>query len=105
MLRQDGLITCDLFTFIDTEGVVTPDKELCWQACRVFDTKQSYLGIMDVPHKYPMGSQTLGAWAGTMVHILLFLGVCALTQEKKWKRIKALVAKWCLHLEAGDTEL
>ena len=28
-LRKDGRMACDLFTFIDDERVVAPNKELC----------------------------------------------------------------------------
>ena len=104
-LRKDGRMACNLFKFIDDERVVVPDVELCWQACHVLAAKLSYLGIMDAPRKFRAGSKTPGAWAGAVVHMLMFLGVCALTSEDKWKRLKALLAKWLLHLEAGVTEL
>ena len=80
--------------FIHDEPFVVPDEELYCQACHVLATKQSYLGIMDAPRKYRLGSQTNGAWAGAVVHILMFLGVCALSSEGKWKRLKAILAKW-----------
>ena len=60
---------------------------------------------MDVPRKYRPGSQTPGAWAGAVVHIMMFLGVCALTSEEKWKRLKAILAKWLSRLEAGEKKL
>ena len=98
-------MACNLFTFIDDERVVAPDEELCWQACHVLAFKQSYLEIMDAPRKYRLGSQPPRAWAGAVVHILMILGVCALTSEEKRKRLKALLAKWLLRLKAGVTEL
>ena len=31
-MRHDGLIACDIFTFVDDERLVGPTKELTWQA-------------------------------------------------------------------------
>ncbi len=58
---------CDLFSFVDDERVVGPSEELTWQASHVLASKQSYLGIQDAARKARPCSQTVGAWAGTIV--------------------------------------
>ncbi len=87
-------IACDLFTFMDNERVVGPAEELTWQASHVLALKQSYLGIQDATRKAPPCSQTTGAWAGAIVHVLDQLGVCVLTSKEKWARMRGILEKW-----------
>jgi len=104
-LRQDGRIACDLFTFVDDERVVAPTEDLAWQASHKLAAIQSYLGIIDAARKVRPCSQTPGAWAGAVVHILRMLGVCTLTSEEKWSKMKRILAKWYGRLSNGETEL
>ncbi len=80
--REDGQMACNVFTFVDKERVVGPSKELTWQASHVLASKQSYLGIQDAARKAQPCSQTMGAWAGAIVHVLDQLGVCVLTSQE-----------------------
>ncbi len=80
--RKDGRIACDLFTFVDDERVVGPTEELTWQASHVLASKQSYFGIKDLARKARPCSQTTGAWAGAIVHVMDQLGVCVLTSKE-----------------------
>jgi hypothetical protein len=93
-LRSDGRVACDLFTFVDDERVTGPDEELTWQASHALASKQSYLGIQDAGRKARPSSQTPGAWAGAIVHVLLSLGVCVLTSAEKWDKMKGILEKW-----------
>ncbi len=68
--REDGMMACNMFTFVDNEQVVGPTKELMWQASHVLASKQSYLGIQDAARKARPCSQMAGEWAGAIVHVL-----------------------------------
>ncbi len=83
---KDGRIACDIFTFVDDERVVGPDEALTWQTSHVLASKQSYLGIQDAARKARPCSQTMGAWVGSIVHVLDGLGVCVLTSKEKWAK-------------------
>ena len=61
--------------------------------------------MMDAGRKVRPPSKTPGAWAGCVVHIHESLGVCSLTSEEKWKKLKDILDKWYDRLEAGETEL
>jgi hypothetical protein len=87
-------VACDLFTFVDDERVTGPDEELTWQASHALASKQSYLGIQDAGRKARPSSQTPGAWAGAIVHVLPSLGVCVLTSAEKWDKMKGILEKW-----------
>jgi len=103
-LREDGCIACDLFTFVDDERVTGPNLELVWQAVHRLGSIQSYLGEQDSSRKARQVSQTPGAWAGAVVHVLKQLGVCVLTSEDKWERLRSILEKWAERLERGDVE-
>ncbi len=74
--RKDGMIACNVFTFIDDEQVLGPTEEITWHASHVLASKQSYLGIQDAMRKAWPCSQTAGAWAGAILNVLDQLG-CA----------------------------
>jgi hypothetical protein len=93
-LRSDGRVACDLFTFVDDERVTGPDEELTWQTSHSLASKQSYLGMQDAGRKARPSSQTPGAWAGAIVHVLPSLGVCVLTSAEKWDKMKGILEKW-----------
>ncbi len=80
-------------TFVDDECVPGPDKALTWQASQMLVAKQAYLGISDASRKARPCTPALGAWSGSAVHVVEKLGVCALTLEEKWYRIKAILDK------------
>ena len=92
--RKDGLIACDVFTFVDDERVTGPTEELTWQAAHTLASKQSYLGIQDAARKVRPCSRTPGAWAGSVVHISPVLGVCVLTSREKWTKMRGILLKW-----------
>ena len=96
--REDGRIACDVFTFVDDKRVVGPDKALTWQASHALASKQSYLGIQDAARKARPCSQTTGAWAGSIVHVLDGLGVCVLMLKEKWVKMREILAKWSARL-------
>jgi hypothetical protein len=96
--RKDGQIACALFTFVDDERVVGPTEELTWQASHVLASKQGYLGTQDAARKARPCSQTPGAWAGIVVHVVDQLGVCALTSKEKWAKMRGILEKWRMAL-------
>jgi hypothetical protein len=104
-MRDDGLIACELFTFVDDERVSGPTEELTWQAAHVMAARQAYLGIQDAARKAGKCSQQPRAWAGAVVHVDEDKGVCVLTSEEKWSKMKGIVLKWSDRLKAGVTEL
>ena len=104
-MRNDGVIACDIFTFVDDERVSGATRELTWQAGHKLAYIQAYLGIQDAARKLRELSQRGGAWAGSVVHTIPDVGVCVLTTEEKWKRYKDIIEKWLERLERGDQEL
>jgi hypothetical protein len=103
--REDGQLACDVFTFVDDERVVGPTEELTWQASLALTSKQSYLGIQDAARKAQPCSQTTGAWAGAIVHVLNELGVCVLTSKEKWLKMQGILEKWRLVLAEPNAKL
>jgi len=79
---------------VDDERVVGPSEELTWQVSHMLASKQSYLGIQDAARKAHPCSQTTGAWAGAIVHVMDQLGVCALTSKEKWSKMRGILEKW-----------
>jgi hypothetical protein len=104
-MRDDGLISCELFTFVDDERVSGPTEELTWQAAHVMAARQAYLGIQDAARKAGKCSQQPRAWAGAVVHVDEDKGACVLTSEEKWSKMKGIVLKWSDRLKSGVTEL
>jgi len=100
-IRKDGLLACELMTFVDDERIVAPTRELAYQAGHRVAAIQAYLGIMDSARKVRPPSQTSGAWAGSVVHVIPELGVCQLTSEEKWNRMKNILSTWRKRLENG----
>jgi hypothetical protein len=103
--REDGQMACNVLTFVDDEWVVDPTKELTWQASHVLTSKQSYLGIQDVARKARPCSQTTGAWARAIVHVVEQLGVCVLTSQEKWVKMRRMLEKWKAALKSSDIRL
>ena len=103
--RKDGRIACDVYTFVDDERVTGPDEDLTWQASHVLASKQSYVGIQDAARKARPCSKSPGAWAGSVVHIVPDLGVCVLTSEDKWNKMKEILKKWKKVLDTSHTQL
>ena len=104
-LRADGKMAADMFTFVDDERLVAPTRELAVQAAHVLAAKQAYLGIIDSARKVRPPSQTPGAWAGSVIHVVDGLGVCLLVSEEKWSKLKSIISKWIERLSSGDTML
>jgi hypothetical protein len=104
-MHEDGLIACELFTFVDDERVSGPTEELTWQAAHVMAARQAYLGIHDAARKAGKCSQQPRAWAGAVVHVDEDKGVCVLTSEEKWAKMKGIVLKWSDRLKSGVNEL
>ncbi len=98
-------MACDIFTFVNNKQVVGPTEELTWQASHALASKQSYLGILDAALKAHPCSQTTGAWAGAIVHVLYNLGVCVLTSQEKWLKMKGILAKWKTALDTSSPKL
>jgi hypothetical protein len=63
------------------------------------------LGEQDSPRKARPCSQTPGAWAGAVVHVVDALGVCTLLSQEKWTRTKAIILKWLDIVQSGEVEL
>jgi hypothetical protein len=103
--REDGQIACNVFTFVDDKRVVGPTKELTWQTSHALASKQSYLVIQDTVRKARPCSQTMGAGAGAIMHILDKLGVCVLTSREKWLKMQGILKKWRLALAVPDAKL
>jgi hypothetical protein len=104
-VRLDGLTACDLFTFVDDERVVGATEELTWQAAHTMAAKQAYLGIQDAARKASECTQQPRAWAGAVVHVVPDKGVCVLTSDEKWLKLKGILHKWREILLRGDAEL
>ncbi len=94
MMRLDGQVACDLFSFVDDERITGLDEELTWQASHTMAAKQSYLGVQDVGRKARPSSKQPGAWAGAIVNVVALLGVCVLTLVEKWAKMRAILKKW-----------
>lgn len=104
-LREDSRLACELLTFVDDERIAASDEELAYQAAHVLAAKQSYLGIQDAARKWRPPSKTPGAWAGSVVYIYTDLGVCILTSEEKWAKLKLILNRYYTLLKGGAIEL
>jgi hypothetical protein len=93
-IRADDRVACDVLSFVDDERIGGPDEDLTWQASHKVASVQSYLGMQDAGRKARMCSQEPGAWAGSIVHVVSELGVCVLTSEEKWLKLKTILKKW-----------
>ena len=103
--RKDGRVACDVFTFVDDKRVTGPDEVLAWQASHALALTQSYLGIQDAGRKARPCSKTPGAWAGSVAHIVPELGVCVLTSNEKWSKMKGILLKWEKALASSSPQL
>lgn len=104
-VRLDGLSASELFTFMDDERAAGATEDLTWRSAHTMAAKQAYLGIQDAARKADVCTQQPRAWAGAVVHIDPEKGVCVLTSEEKWRKLKDILNKWLVVLERGDTEL
>eukprot|EP00956_Cyclotella_meneghiniana_P026478 scaffold57383_cov35-Cyclotella_meneghiniana.AAC.2 len=104
-VREDGLVACELFTFVDDERVTGATEELTWLAAHVMTAKQAYLGIQDAARKAGECSQQPRAWAGAVVHVVEDKGVCVLTSEEKWRKMKDILEYWYEVVTSGETSL
>eukprot|EP00956_Cyclotella_meneghiniana_P014413 scaffold21564_cov22-Cyclotella_meneghiniana.AAC.3 len=104
-LRADGMSACEFFTFVDDERVKGPTEELTWQAAHTMAAKQAYLGIQDAARKADVCTQQPRAWAGAVVHVTPDKGVCVLTSEEKWLKMKQILKKWYDEVAGGSTDL
>jgi hypothetical protein len=104
-VRMDSSMASDMFTFVDDERVTGATEELTWQASHTVGGKQAYLGIQDAARKVGPCSQTPRAWAGAVVHVVPDLGVCVLTSEEKWLKLKHIVGKYLALVLSGEEEL
>jgi hypothetical protein len=84
---------------------VGPTEELNWQASHALASKQSYLGIQDAARKACPCSQTTGAWAAAIMHVLNELGVCVLTSKEKWMKMQGILEKWRMALATPTSKL
>jgi hypothetical protein len=101
--RADGRKACDMHSFVDDERVHGPDQNLTWQASHVLAAKQGYLGVQDAGRKARLSSKTPGAWAGSIVHVVPGLGVCVLTSNNKWKKMKSILEKWLTQVSSRQS--
>lgn len=104
-IREDGRVAADLFTFVDDERVTAPDEEIAWKAAHQLGSIQAYLGIQNATRKLRDSSQTPGAWAGSVVHVIPEHGVCVLTSPEKWNKLKGILKKWLDRITDGDEKL
>ena len=82
-IHADGRVAADLFSFVDDERITAPDAEIAWKAGHQLGYIQAYLGIQNALRKLRECSQTPGAWAGSVVHVIPEHGVCVLTSPEK----------------------
>jgi hypothetical protein len=54
---------------------------------------------LNASRKVCLCSQTTGAWAGAIVHMLDELGVCVLTSREKWTKMRGVLTKWRTAIE------
>ncbi len=99
------MMACNVFTFIDNEQVMGPSEELTWPASHELASKQSYLGIQDASRKERPCSQMAGAWAGAIVQVLDQLGMCVLTPQEIWVKMRGILEKWKVALRENDPKL
>ena len=104
-VRLDSTLASDLFTFVDDERLTGRSEEATWQAGHVLGSKQAYLGVQDAARKVGECSQQPRAWAGAVVHVVPHLGVCVLTSEEKWKKLKDIIQKWTERILEGKEKL
>ena len=104
-VRLDSELASDLFTFVDDERLTGAGEESTWQAGHTLGAKQAYLGMQDAARKVGECSQEPRAWAGVVVHVVPGKGVCVLTSEEKWRKLKSIVQKYLDLLGSGADHL
>ncbi|MGA0861210.1 MAG: hypothetical protein ACO3R2_16720, partial [bacterium] len=104
-VRRDGRSASEVFTFVDDERAAGATQNLTWEAGHTVAAKQAYLGIQDAARKADECTQQPRAWAGAVVHIDAEKGVCILTSEEKWRKLKKILIDWLTVLEEGANSL
>ena len=61
--------------------------------------------MQDAARKADICTQQARAWAGAVVHVVPNKGVCVLTSDEKWRKMKDIIQVWLSLLESGVTEL
>ena len=90
-LRWDKNLACEIYIYVDDGKTTGWSRLACWQASRRFASVCSHLGIQDAARKRTEPSRTPGPWAGSVIHTED--GVRALVTQKKWDKIKSLIAE------------
>jgi hypothetical protein len=67
--------------------------------------KQAYLSIQDAARKADKCSQQPRAWAGAVVHVVQGKGICILTSDEKWQKMKSILRKWSDKLDSREKML
>lgn len=68
-MRDNNIIACDFFIYVDDVRITGPTEEAVWEAIRKISSLFGYLGIQDAQRKRRAPSTCAGAWAGSMVHL------------------------------------
>ncbi len=78
---------------------------MAWLAAHVLAAKQAYLSIQDAARKADKCSQQPRAWAGAVVHVVQGKGICILTSDEKWQKMKSILRKWSDKLDSREKML
>ena len=87
LVREDGTIASDLFSYIDDYRPTGPNKRECWKACHQIGSRLTWFGIQDAARKRREPSQEPGAWAGTIIHTSNN-SLTVLVSQSKWDKTK-----------------
>lgn len=67
-VRVDGILASDFLIYVDDVRTMGPSAEDCRLASRQVASTLNHLGLQDAARKRRGGSQTPGAWAGSIVN-------------------------------------
>jgi hypothetical protein len=100
-VRSDGVLASDFSIYVDdvrTMGNTVEDERL---ASRAVASILNSLGLQDAARKRRDGSQTPGAWAGSIVHTSDGVVSISVSQER-WDKAKVILAWVNNHLQSGS---
>ena len=101
LVREDGTIASDLFSYIDDYRPTGPNKRECWKACHQIGSRLTWFGIQDAARKRREPSQEPGAWAGTIIHTSNN-SLTVLVSQSKWDKTKQWIDWLADSVEMGD---
>lgn len=99
-LRVDGTLAADFVTYVDDVRPVGGTIQEAWRAAQKIGKTLTYLGVQSASRKRRSGSQSPGAWAGTLVETD-GQNVWVTVSQEKWDKVKRILSETQDRLSQG----